>query len=50
MVKTLQKLGHKTRELNSDYGNMQVIIVDKKTGELDVASDERGVGSAKVLH
>ena len=50
MVKTLQKLGHKTRELNSDYGNMQVIIVDKKTGELDVASDERGIGSAKVLH
>ncbi|NOQ69540.1 MAG: gamma-glutamyltransferase [Gammaproteobacteria bacterium] len=50
LVKTLQKLGHKTRELNSDYGNMQVIIVDKKTGELDAASDGRGIGSAKVLH
>ncbi len=50
LVKSLQKLGHKTRELSSDYGNMQVIIVDKKTGELDVASDKRGVGSAKVLH
>ena len=50
LVKTLQKLGHKTRELNSDYGNMQVIIVDKKTGELDAASDERGIGSAKVSH
>ncbi len=50
LVGTLQKLGHKTRELNSDYGNMQVIIVDKKTGEMEAASDGRGIGSAKVLH
>jgi len=50
LVKTLQKLGHKTRELNSDYGNMQVIIVDKKTGKMEAASDDRGIGSAKVLH
>jgi gamma-glutamyltranspeptidase/glutathione hydrolase len=46
----LQKLGHNTRELDADYGNMQLIILHKKTGELDAASDGRGIGSAKVLH
>lgn len=46
----LQKLGHKTRELNSDYGNMQVIVLDKKTGEVQAASDTRGIGSSQVLH
>jgi len=49
-VNAMQKLGHRTRELDADYGNMQLIILDKKTGELDAASDRRGVGSAKVLH
>ncbi len=50
MINALHKLGHKTRELDSDYGNMQLIIVEKKTGEIDAASDGRGIGSAKVLH
>jgi gamma-glutamyltranspeptidase/glutathione hydrolase len=45
----LEKLGHKTREMNRDYGNMQLIIIDKKTGEIDAASDRRGIGSAKVM-
>ena len=46
----LQALGHKTRALDSTYGNMQVIIMDKKSGRLEAASDARGVGSAEVLH
>jgi gamma-glutamyltranspeptidase/glutathione hydrolase len=49
LVERLQSLGHKTRELDYDYGNMQVIVIDKKTGELDVASDARGIGSAIVF-
>jgi gamma-glutamyltranspeptidase/glutathione hydrolase len=45
----LESLGHRTREMNGDYGNMQLIIVDKKTGMVDAASDRRGVGSARVV-
>ncbi len=50
MIAALNKLGHKTKELDSDYGNMQVIIKNKQTGSLDAASDNRGVGSATVVH
>lgn len=50
MLAALQKLGHKTRVLDSEYGNMQVIIMNKKTRELDAASDSRGIGSAIILH
>lgn len=46
----LRGLGHKTKELDDDYGNMQVIVIDKKTGKSDAASDARGIGSAVVLH
>jgi gamma-glutamyltranspeptidase/glutathione hydrolase len=49
LVEKLQALGHKTRELDYDYGNMQVIVINKKTGELDAASDARGIGSAVVF-
>jgi len=48
-VKALQRLGHKVRELDSDYGNMHVIVMDKKTGKVQAASDARGIGSAVVL-
>ena len=50
LVGELQALGHKTRALDSTYGNMQVIILDKKSGRLEAASDGRGIGSAEVLH
>ncbi len=50
LVGELQALGHKTRALDSTYGNMQVIIMDKKSGRLEAASDGRGIGSAEVLH
>ena len=48
LVEALEKLGHKTKGLQSDYGNMQLIVLDKNTGEIDAASDGRGIGSAKV--
>jgi gamma-glutamyltranspeptidase/glutathione hydrolase len=50
LVNALQKLGHKTTALENTYGNMQLIVLDKKTGQLEAASDARGIGSAKVLH
>jgi len=49
LIEKLQVLGHKIRELDHDYGNMQVIVVNKKTGELEAASDARGIGSAIVM-
>ncbi|MBT8120486.1 MAG: gamma-glutamyltransferase [Gammaproteobacteria bacterium] len=50
LIDELQQLGHKTRAMDYEYGNMQLIIIDKKTGDIDAASDARGVGSAEVLH
>ena len=49
LIEELQRLGHKTRAIDYEYGNMQLIIIDKKTGAIDAASDGRGLGSAEVL-
>ncbi len=38
----LQMKGHKLQEI-SDYGNMQVVTFDKKTGETESSSDPRGL-------
>ena len=48
-VKALRTLGHKVRQLDSNYGNMHIIVMDKKSGEVQAASDARGIGSAMVL-
>ena len=45
----LRLLGHELQQLDKPYGNMQVVIRDRKTGEIDAASDPRGAGSAAVL-
>ena len=50
LIDGLEKLGHKTKDLENDYGNMQLIVLDKSTGKIDAASDGRGIGSAKILH
>jgi len=49
LVERLQALGHKTRELGDEYGNMQVIVINKVTGAVEAASDPRGIGGATVL-
>lgn len=49
IIGELQQLGHKTRAMDNEYGNMQLIIIDKKTGGIDAASDRRGLGGAEVL-
>jgi gamma-glutamyltranspeptidase/glutathione hydrolase len=44
----LSKKGHKLKESSRNYGNMQVIVVDKVDGSVDAASDPRGEGSSVV--
>ncbi|MFV2059175.1 MAG: gamma-glutamyltransferase [Gammaproteobacteria bacterium] len=44
----LQKMGHSIKILNSNYGNMQIVILNKKTKKISAASDFRGEGLAQV--
>jgi gamma-glutamyltranspeptidase/glutathione hydrolase len=44
----LQDMGHELNELESDYGNMQVILHDFSQSLTQAASDPRGIGSANV--
>ena len=50
LMKTLFELGHETEVLDSTYGNMHAIVMDKKSRQLDAASDSRGSGKARVEH
>lgn len=44
----LSKLGHQLKQVKAPYGDMQVIELQKKTGQLSAASDPRGEGLAEV--
>ncbi|MCU7915243.1 MAG: gamma-glutamyltransferase [Candidatus Thiodiazotropha sp. (ex Gloverina cf. vestifex)] len=48
MRKQLEKMGHRLKPLDHDYGNMQAVYWNKKTGKVDAASDPRGLGQAKI--
>ena len=48
MITTLEQLGHKLKPLNNTYGNMHVVIWDKKENKVTAASDARGEGEALV--
>ena len=50
VVKKLTAMGHQLEERTGTYGNMHVIVADKKTKHVEAASDLRGVGQAIVLH
>jgi gamma-glutamyltranspeptidase / glutathione hydrolase len=41
-------MGHILSEEDEDYGNMQVVIWDRKQHEVSAASDPRGSGAATV--
>jgi gamma-glutamyltranspeptidase/glutathione hydrolase len=45
---TLQRKGHKLKELDDGYGNMQAVLWDRYNGRVSAASDPRGVGAAHV--
>ena len=48
-VKTaLEKRGHSIRQLKRRYGNMQLVIWDKKRKQMEAASDPRGIGAASI--
>ena len=44
----LKAMGHSIKTSNRSWGNMQVVIKNRKTGKLEAASDSRGEGSALV--
>lgn len=48
-LKKLSSFGHRFKALTSNYGNMQVIILDKHSGRLDAASDPRGLGKSLII-
>jgi len=47
--KILTAMGHTIKQLDSDYGNMQVVLWDRKLNHVEAASDRRGVGRAMVF-
>ncbi|NEX19256.1 gamma-glutamyltransferase [Thiorhodococcus mannitoliphagus] len=44
----LRALGHRLDLLDRPYGNMQAVFWDRRTGQVEAASDPRGIGSAQV--
>lgn len=49
IVRELENMGHKLKQLDSSFGNMQVVVINKRSGKVEAASDPRGIGSASVL-
>lgn len=47
-IADLQQRGHKVNQLTRQYGDMQTLIVDKHSKQIDAASDPRGEGLAEV--
>jgi len=47
-IHALQQRGHKIKQLNRRYGDMQTLIVNKQSGQLEAASDPRGEGLAEI--
>ena len=48
MVLSLETMGHVLQPLTSSYGNMQAVVIDKHTGEVEAASDRRGIGQSML--
>ncbi|MEN8177990.1 MAG: gamma-glutamyltransferase [Pseudomonadota bacterium] len=44
----LSGMGHKLQPLEQSYGNMQAIFWNRKTGEVEAASDPRGIGQSEI--
>ena len=47
-IAELEKRGHTLRKLSGTYGDMHVVMQNRKTGEFTAASDPRGIGKAIV--
>lgn len=46
VIDSLEQRGHKLTPHKSTWGNMHIVIKNKKTGEITAASDMRGIGKA----
>jgi gamma-glutamyltranspeptidase/glutathione hydrolase len=49
LLQALNHMGYSMKSLDQAYGNMQAIIMDKNTGQVQAASDPRGIGQAEVM-
>jgi gamma-glutamyltranspeptidase/glutathione hydrolase len=49
-VKMLEEKEHNMMKKSDVWGNMQMVIIDKKTGHVSAAADERVIGSAVTSH
>jgi len=49
LLQSLNHMGYSMKVVDHPYGNMQAIIMDKQTGQLQAASDPRGIGQAEVV-
>jgi len=49
-IDDLRQRGHTVTQLERRYGDMQTVILDKRSGEIEAASDPRGEGLAEVRH
>ncbi|MDH5393836.1 MAG: gamma-glutamyltransferase [Gammaproteobacteria bacterium] len=47
-IEVLERMGHQLTEADS-WGNMHVVIWDKKKKTIDAASDHRGIGKAVII-
>ena len=45
----LKARGHNFKDVGRQYGNMQAILIDKKSGAVSAASDPRAIGRAEVM-
>ncbi len=48
LIRELQSMGHRLKDLGRSYGNMHAIVWDAKTKQVTAASDPRGIGTAIV--
>ncbi|MCG7897800.1 MAG: gamma-glutamyltransferase [Candidatus Thiodiazotropha lotti] len=48
LISQLTEMGHNFKPLKNRYGNMQAVVWHKSTGQVEAASDPRGVGMAKI--
>ncbi len=49
VVQSLAQRGHQLKANKGTWGNMQIVIKDKKTAVMSAASDKRGIGKAMPL-
>jgi gamma-glutamyltranspeptidase/glutathione hydrolase len=48
-VSMLTALGHKVEQKERSWGDLQVVVLERGTGQLEAASDRRGIGEAVVV-